>query len=215
MTPEPGAIEAALRAALARRDDRSPARFASPLVTAIVADLGSAPFETLVPLLLAVVTTLESVGVRRGRQFVLFVRADGARTAGDPRAWRQALEIPVLFHDPAEPTFSVRQGETPIDLDDELREAEAIVTMGPAEVEPGGVTGGPFLLCPGAAGARTVERWDLIRDLHGLEAAMGFSREVERLAPVDLAITWDATGEVTVAPGGERFAALARAAGWA
>ena len=109
----------------------------------------------------------------------------------------------------------MRQGETPIDLDDELREAEAIVTMGPADVEPGGVTGGPFLLCPGAAGARTVELWNLIRDLHGLAEALRFSLEVERLAPVDLAITWDATGDVTVAPGTARFAALARAAGWA
>lgn len=213
MTPSPSAIRDALRAALTRGEDHASARFASPLVTAIVVDAAAGPLETLVPLLLGVVATLETAGVPRGRQFVLFVHADGSRPAGDAQAWRAALGMPVLFHDPEGTTFVVERAPIPVELDDELREAEAILTVGPAEGTPGHLEGGPLLLCPGAVGARTAAAWQRLRESAGLASALELSLMIERLAPVDLAVTWDAQGRVTVAPGAERFAALARAAG--
>lgn len=214
MTPEPAAVGDAFRDAIARRDDGGAARFASPLVTAIVADAAAGPRETLAPVLEAIVSTLASAGVPRGRQFVLFVHADGSRAEGDARGWREALGVPALFHDPDGATFSVRPGPIPIELDDELREAEAIVSVGPAHSSPGVMHGGPLLLCPGAAGSRTVASWRRLREAVGLEEAIRLSIEVECMAPVDLAVTWDADGQVTVAPGRERFASLALAAGW-
>jgi hypothetical protein len=213
--PERGAFRTALRAALGGDARADGVRFAAPLVTAIVADADAGPLPVFAPLLAESIDALAAAGIPRGRQFVLFVRTDGGLAEIERSAWREVLGVPVLVHDPAGTTFRVRATAPAVDLDDELREAEAIVTIGPAASAADRFEGGPLLLCPGAAGPATVAEWRRRRDTDGLAGAIAFSLEVERHAPVDLAVTWDPSGRVIAAAGATAFAALARAAGWA
>lgn len=215
MIPARADVRAALRAALTGHGPEAPAvRFGAPLVTAIVADVAAGPLASFAPLLEETIEGLVSAGIPRGRQFVLCVTNDGSAPAIERAAWRAALGVPVLAHDPAGPTFRVRaEPAPPLELDDELREAEAIVTVGRMEARAGHVSGGPLLLCPGAAGAATVAEWRRLRDTAGLAQAIVYSLAVERALPVDLALTWDRAGRVAAAPGATAFAALARVAG--
>jgi len=203
------AFAAAVREALRAPGGRPFAqRFPAPLVTAIVAGGAEAEGERLVAALAGTIAALERAGVPRGRQFVLL--ATGPHPA--PAPLRAALGVPVLEHDPDGPHFVAgRTGEgTPFEVDDELREAEAIVVVGPETAgEEGGA--GLALLCPGVVSARTASACALARARAGEAAARAFVLGLERALGVDLAVTWDARGAVLAEGGRERFEAMARA----
>jgi len=208
VSPDP-AFEAAVREALRAPGGRPLAgRFPAPLVTAIVAGGAAAEGERLAAALAGTLEALERAGVPRGRQFVLL--ATGSRPAAAPL--RAALGVPVLEHDPEGPHFVVgRAGDgTPFEVDDELREAEAIVVVGPEAAGEGGGAG-LALLCPGVVSARTAAACALVRARAGGAAAGAFVLELERGLGVDLAVTWDARGAVLAEGGRERFEAMARA----
>ncbi len=213
MSLERDAFRRSIREALATPEDAPlTERFIAPLVTAIVAGAAAGTVEELEVALGEVVAALGVVGVPRGRQFVLLASAAAGDTPVEPARLRDALGILVLAHDPDGASFVAGRSAAgePVELDDELREAEAIVTVGPATAAPGRLLGGPFLLCPGAASARTTAAWHQAREQGGLAGALAFALAVEALAPVDLALTWDATGRAAAARGRVRFAALAR-----
>lgn len=183
-------------------------RFVAPLVTWLVAD--AAAGDELEDALAGTMRALERVGVLRGRQFVLLGGGEPTPEAkARARALRAALGVPVLVHDPAREGFvagTLADG-TPIELDDELREAEAIVV----------VAGGPVssvarTMVPGVAVTRT--RAAFTRAVADSEAsAWAFVREAERQSPIDLLVWWDAAGEVRAAGG--RYALEAFASGHA
>ncbi|HEY6193912.1 MAG TPA: hypothetical protein VI504_02630, partial [Candidatus Eisenbacteria bacterium] len=134
-----------VRAALADLDTAALAsRFPAPLVTALVAD-ASEPGRGLELALAETIAALDRVGVPRGRQFVLLggdpVAADAATRA---RSLRALLGVPVFVHAPERAGFvagRIESGAT-IELDDELREAEAIVTVGGWAARADGPRGG-------------------------------------------------------------------------
>src|SRR5262249_45456667 len=127
------------------------------------------------------------------------------------------ISIPVLLHDP---TRAFAAGRTPagdpIELDDELREAEAIVCLGQCESRSGTLRGGPYLLAPGVASLATRQAFAARRAEAGERGALALALAAEALAPVDLALTWTPSGgRMRAGRGRTRFAALARAAGLA
>jgi len=219
---DPGEVARAVREALdslARAPEGGlAARFTAPLVTAIVAEAVDDP--RLVPALAEVSSALERVGVPRGRQFVLLGH-DGAASAPDVRAraaqLRRTLSLAAFAHEPDGATFTAgRAGDgTPLELDDELREAEGVLCMGRGFAAAGRVVGGPYLLVPGVASARTRLALAGARARGGERAALEFALAAEVALPVDLAVCWDEQGRVVAGRGRERFAALARAAGFA
>jgi len=188
---------------------------AAPLVTALIAEAGEGGREALEIALAEVVAALHKVGVPRGRQFVLLACSREGAPAGEPDRLRAALGIPVLVHDPEAAVFEVGRSASGVafELNDDLREAEAVVAVGPTASARGQLRGGPFLLCPGVASARTIAAWRSVGEKGGDSAAVAFALEVEAAAPVDLALTWDAAGSATAARGRARFEALAREAG--
>ena len=187
-------------------------RFTAPLVTVLIADAGEAG-SGLEIALVETIAALDRVGVPRGRQLVLLggdpVVADVAALA---RALQVAVGVPVLAHAPERAGFVAGRlaSGTPIELDDELREAEAIVTVGGWSVRADGPRGGAALLCPGVATAATRSAFAAAR-ARGSADAWGFALAAERAAPVDLSLGWDAAGHVVAASGSEAFAAHARA----
>jgi hypothetical protein len=219
---DPMQLARAVREALGALTDSTPgalaARFTAPLVTALVAD--ASEDAGLVPALVEVSRALERVGVPRGRQFVLLGHGGAVRRA-ELRArvarLRGELALALVAHDSAGPTFTVGQAAdgTPIELDDELREAEAILCIGRSFAAAGRVHGGPYLLVPGVASQRTRDAIAAARTRGGEDAGLALALEAERLAPVDLAVGWDDHGRVLAGRGCERFAALARAARFA
>lgn len=164
-------------------------RFCVPAVTALAADgrdaaRGLAALEELV-------AALARIGLPRGRQFVLVSHAPGNRNEAKAfaRAWRAALGVPVLVHDPERPAAfvpGVFADGAPCELDDELREAEEVVLVG--RIEPG-AGGAPALLWPGlsttAAGAAATA---LARGPAGAAAAR--ARETLALVPAGFALVW-------------------------
>ena len=180
----------------APRDGTLGSRFVAPLVTWLVAD--AAAGDELEDALAGTMRALERVGVLRGRQFVLLGGGTPTPEArARARALRTALGVPVLVHDPAREGFvagTLADG-TPIELDDELREAEAIVV----------VAGGPVravarTVVPGVAVASTRAAFDRAQAA-GEAAAWAFVREAEVQAPIDLLVWWDDAGEVCAASG--------------
>jgi hypothetical protein len=112
--------------------------------------------------------------------------------------------VPLVAHDPVRsPCF--RLGVTPgglaLELDDELREAEAVIVLGRAD----GPGGGHALVLPGLASASCA----------AAHRAAGGSpdeaRAAARLLGVDHAVLWDAPGRVVA--GGLDAAAAALAGG--
>jgi hypothetical protein len=195
--------------------------FTAPLVTALVVDLDEARSDPrLAQALLEVRDALERVGVPRGRQFVLVGRdAPGALpfAAGRAEGLSEQLSLRVLLHDPAGAVFTAGRlptGEA-VQLDDELREAEAIVCIGRGEAAAGHVSGGPYLLVPGVASLATRQAFAERRAEAGERGAVAFALGAETQAPVDLALLWDADGQVRAGRGRTQFAALAHAAGFA
>jgi hypothetical protein len=153
--------------------------------------------------------------VPRARQFVLLGGDPPVASApGTARALRESLGVPVFVTVPERAGFVAGRlaDGTPIELDDELREAEAIVTVGGWSPDPRGPRGGAALLCPGAASAATRAAYAAAR-ARGGDAAWAFALAAEREAPVDLSLAWDDSGRVVAAGGASAFAAHARAAG--
>lgn len=221
MTGE-GEVARAVRAALDALADTPEgplaARFTAPLVTAIVADASEGPW--LVPALAELSDALARVGVPKGRQFVLLGH-DGAPRGNEARAraalLRRELSLAAVAHAPTDPAFTAGGSPdgTPIELDDELREAEAVICIGRGHADAGRVHGGPYLLLPGVASERTRRAFAAARARRGEHAALAMALAAEAAIPVDLAMTWDDRGRIVAARGREHFAALARAAGFA
>jgi len=211
------AVRAALGALAGAPEGGLEAMFTAPLVTAIVAEAGDD--ARLVPALAEVAGALERVGVPRGRQFVLLGH-DGTASRTDVRAraaqLRRELALAAFAHEPDGAMFTAgRAGDgTPIELDDELREAEAVVGIGRGFAAAGRVIGGPYLLVPGVASERTRRALADARARGGERAALALALAAEVAVPVDLAVCWDEQGRVLAGRGRERFAALARAAGF-
>ena len=209
------AVRAALGCLAREPEGALAARFTAPLVTAIVAE--STNDEWLVPALDEVSRALERVGVPRGRQFVLLGQ-DGGANASRVRAHaarlRDALSLAAFAHDPAGVVYTAGRAAdgTPIELDDELREAEAMICIGRGFAAAGRVLGGPYLLAPGVASGRTRRAFEQARARGGERAALALALEAESFAPVDLAVCRDDRGHVVAGRGRECFAALARAA---
>lgn len=176
-------------------------RFVAPLVTWLVADANAG--DELADALAGTMTALERVGVLRGRQFVLLGGSEPPTDAkARARTLRAALGVPVLVHDPTREGFvagTLADG-TPIELDDELREAEAIVVV--AGGESLAVAGA---VVPGVACARTREAFARAQAA-GVPATWAFVRAAERQAPIDLIVRWEASGEVMAASGRHAFA---------
>ena len=198
--------------------------FTAATITALVVDFAEARADERVPLaLLAVRDGLERVGVPRGRQFVLVGGTVQAAAPGVPgvKEWLaglgQRLALTVLAHDPSRWFTAGRTpAREPIELDDELREAEAIVCIGRGFATAGRVHGGPFLLVPGVASLATAQAWAARRAEAGERGALSLALAAEEQAPVDLAIHWDDRGDrVRAGRGRTQFAALAREAGFA
>lgn len=183
-------------------------RFPAPLVTAIVAGAEEPDAGRLDIALREVVAALQAVGVPRGRQFVLLGTLLPGAASELARTLRFALEVPVLVHDPSAAHFTAGHAEdgTAYELDDELREAEAVVVVGPARAGEDGQEGGVGLLCPGVVSVRTRAGWAAARSI-APGAAQAYALGVEQAFPVDLALLWDAGGVLAAGAGRERFRA--------
>ncbi|HVQ26118.1 MAG TPA: hypothetical protein VMV01_13115 [Planctomycetota bacterium] len=206
------AFRARVRAALAA-PEAGPlaARFPAPLITAIVAGADVGELERLELALTELIAGLAAVGVPRGRQFVLLGSLLPAPAGESATRLRAALGVPVLVHDSRDADFVAGASPegAPFELDSELREAEAVVVVGPARAGPDGLEGGAGLLCPGVASLRTRAAWEAARTAGGAPSANAFALALERAVPADLAVLWQADGTVTAGEGRALFAALA------
>lgn len=190
--------------------------FAAPLVTALVADarVDACTDEALAE----VIAALVQVGLPRGRVFVLLGGDSAPHTASvRARTLARSLAVPVLLHDPAAASFTAGRlaDGTDIALDDELREAEAIVSVGPWEGSAGRVQGGPFLLCPGLASSATRAAFAAAGEARGNAGELALAAAAEQLVPVDLAVWWSRADGILVANGRRAGEHAARAAGFA
>jgi hypothetical protein len=191
------------------------ARFVAPLVTALVAHADEG--GELTDALAETIAALERVGVPRGRQYVLLAgecppAVASARAAG----LRAELGVPVLVHDAARDGFTAGRlpGALALVLDDELREAEAIVTLAGIARERGGPWRAASLVCPGSCTAPA--RAAIARAVAGdTGKAWAIAAAAEREAPIDLALWWDGDDAVRAAGGRAALAWLAAAAGHA
>lgn len=192
--------------------------FAAPKVTVIVADVNVS--ERDVVALSELVESLVRVGTSRGRCMLLLAHAGPEAPApalkSHAKQLRATLGMPVVVHDPTEksdwiPGAIDSLGEC--SLDDELREAEAVVLVGRwSRRKDGAVHGGPALLLPGLADSAMQARWAACA---GREARDTATRAVTAIVPVDYALFWDASDppRVRAGSGAELFAAL-EAEGW-
>ena len=209
------ALAAPLGATLAQR-------FPAPHVTVLVGDAELRSHDEVA--LAEVAEALTRVGLPRGRMMALLAGTQPLDAARRERAREvhDILGMPVVLHDPfGGASFSVgttASGLT-LQLDDELREAEAVVVVGEfANDRARGVHGGPFALLPGLASAETRGRWtnhlgangDAIRDAWLLESA----REVLALVKVDLALVWDESDPPQVRAGGGDLLESLLVQGW-
>jgi nickel-dependent lactate racemase len=135
---------------------------ARALVLVVVPDATRAAF--LPATLPALLDELEAQGIQR-RQVQLAVACGAHRppTPGEARALlgAEAGRRVVHLHDAARgphfPLGRTRRG-TPVELDDALREAEAVLTLGPVAWHYfAGFGGGPKLIFPGLASRRAIQ----------------------------------------------------------
>jgi hypothetical protein len=194
--------------------------FAIPAVTAIVADgEGGEPASIA---LAELTEAMVKAGVPRGRMFVLLTgeAPPDAATRERARELRDMLGVPVIPHDPSQAAFEPGRlsGGVPLALEDELREAEAVVVCGRFGADARGrLHGGPAALLPGLAAEPT--RAALAAELLGapdapararaaFDAAMGLLEFV----PVDFALVWD-SGDPPAVRAGEGRAVFTTCAG--
>lgn len=142
-------FERGLAAALARPEVESlGALLHAPTVTAIVADPRDG--TRLAPALGVLLGALTRVGVPRGRCFVLLASPSGKAADGEAvRRLREAIGVPVIAHDPARSACFRADGA--IELNDELREAEAIVALSSWREASRDEPGTAGLIVPGLA----------------------------------------------------------------
>ena len=168
------------------------------------------------------IEALARAGVPRGRQLVLLAGGEGAPAAVTARRLRLVLGVPVVAHDPAGAHFVAGRdaGGAPIELDDELREAEEVAIAGRFAADAGGrVSGGPAALWPGLAPAAAAAT--LARELEALPATERAAATLARAAPalaaatVGFALLWSAHDPPRVRAGeaASVFAACVRE-GW-
>jgi nickel-dependent lactate racemase len=217
-------FRAAVRRALADPLGGPLARhFAVPAVTAIVAD-GDAGEPGAVALA-ELTEAMVRVGVPRGRMFVLLTGAatPGARERERARELRDTLGMAVIPHDPVQAAFEPGRlaGGAPLALDDELREAEAVVVCGRFAADArGGLHGGPAALLPGLASAEARAAHEAALPAGGpaarAAAALAASLAVLEHVTVDFALAWSGGDppEVMAGAGREVFDACV-ASGWA
>jgi nickel-dependent lactate racemase len=131
------------------------ARLYVPAVTAIVADPTDP--EGLDLALAALLPALRRAGVLARRVFALVAHRGGAGPgAAALRALGAGHRIPVVVHDPvrsATAGFGRTPGGADVELNDELREAEAVVLVGPLRRCGARIEGGADLIHPGLARA--------------------------------------------------------------
>ena len=213
------AFRAEVRRALSQSVGLSLAQaFAAPKVTVLVADANVS--ERDVVALSELVESLVRVGTSRGRCMLLLSHtgpgAPAPAVKTQAKQLRATLGMPVVVHDPAEKSDWIPgalDGMGECALDDELREAEAVVLVGRwSRRKDGVVHGGPALLLPGLADPATHARWAACADRDARDAA---TRAVTAIVPVDYALLWDASDppRVRAGSGAELFAAL-EAEGW-
>lgn len=163
--------------------------FYAPRVTVLVADAQGGERDVMA--LSELADALVRVGTARGRQMTILAGADRPGDALRERArmLRATLGMPVVVHDPgAASPYSPGSVESvgPLGLDDELREAEAVVVVGRfSRGMAGAMHGGPALLLPGLADADTRERFRKA----GAGDALSFA--VLDHVEVDFALVWD------------------------
>lgn len=183
-----------------------------PAVTVVVVD-GRACDQVaraLPPLLEA----LERAGIGRGRS--LLIAADTAPHTGVPldalearrRLGAAAPGLPLIVPD-REPRPRFRAGTlpdgTPLEFDDELREAEALLLVGPSrEVQPGIPSPDPALLVPGLLGR---DAWAALLARRGVRGARDGAfeaalRAARAAVPVDFVLAWEDRGVETMAVAG-------------
>ena len=193
-----------------------------PAMTAIVADGRDGDDETVA--LAELIDALVRVGVPRGRQFVLLAcaGATAAEARERTRELREALGVPVLAHDPVRragyaPTTP--SGGTPLELDDELREAEEVVLVGRCAPDAAcGMRGGPAALWPGlASAAGRAAHAATLPSSGSARRSAAWERAIEALerVPSAFALLWNAD-DPPVVRAGETLALLeaCTAAGW-
>ncbi len=187
--------------------------FNAPRVTVIVADAQGGERDVMA--LSELAEALVRVGTARGRMMTILAGADRPGDALRERArmMRATLGMPVVVHDPgAASPYSPGsvEGVGPLGLDDELREAEAVIVVGRFSRGTGGMLhGGPALLLPGLADADTRERFRTA----GAGDALCFAAldHVE----VDFALVWDSGDPSRARAGAGRETLLQCAAdGW-
>jgi membrane-associated protease RseP (regulator of RpoE activity) len=203
------AFRVAVRRALAAPLGLPPGRlFGAAAVTAIVADARGDERDALA--LAEVVAALAAVGVPRGRQFVLLAGAQGDDPACAAYAarLRASLGLAVLLPAGAGAAFSPGRfaDGSAQRIDDELREAEEVVLVGPFSADVHlGLRGGAALLWPGLAPAADARAWATA--LAGLPAearaaaALARTREVLALVPVRFALLWSGDDPARVRAG--------------
>ncbi|MCC6348036.1 MAG: hypothetical protein IT347_00395 [Candidatus Eisenbacteria bacterium] len=191
--------------------------FAIPAVTAIVADAQGSGLDRVA--LSELSAAMAGVGVPPGRTFVLLSGEPSADARERARALRAELGLPVMAQDPSHAAFvpgSLADG-SPLELDDELREAEAIVVVGRIGADSAGrLRGGPAALLPGVASRATREA-QAVRLAARADAASRASAawrealDAASLAPVDFALLWNDADppEVLAGEGPAVFAACA------
>ncbi len=171
--------------------------FAAPLITAIIAD-GQAD-ERAETALVELIDALVRIGLPRGRMFALLTGSGPAGVTPRERAreLHDTLGVPVLVHDPGRSAHSragVLADGTVLDLDDELREAEAVVVVGRFGTDRGqAVRGGFCALAPGLASKDCAAA--LIPDAASpwsqrVEQAIARGRETASHVRCDFALLW-------------------------
>jgi len=210
---DPEALVAAVRGALAApvggTASRVPAALATPGALRLLLVDGLA----LPAVALALPPLMRALGGATPRRpLVVAACEDGERPSRAELARILEPAIPgatFVAHDP-DGAHHFRPGRTaagvPIELDDVLLEAEALLTVGPVRRVGGSVMGGAGLVFPGLASRRMRASW--AADTADRERA---AEEVRAQVPVDFQLCWRecADGSVTAWAGAGRSAETA------
>ena len=197
-------------------------RFPAPHVTVLVGDAELRSHDEVA--LAEVAEALTRVGLPRGRMMTLLAGTQPLDAARRERAreMHDILGMPVVLHDPfGGASFAVgttASGFT-LQLDDELREAEAVVVVGEyANDHVRGWHGGPFALLPGLASSETREGWAQRVSANGEDDSdrrlLQSVREVLAWVKVDLALVWDESDPPEVRAGGGDLLESLLVQGW-
>lgn len=197
-------------------------RFPAPHVTVLVGDARLASHDEVA--LAEVAEALTRVGLPRGRMMTLLSGTQPIDAARRERAreMHDMLGMPVVLHDPihgAGFTVGTTRHGLLVQLDDELREAEAVVLIGEfANDHVRGAHGGPFALLPGLASADTRARLEARQQEAGPGNAYAVLKEAAgemlALVQVDLALVWDESDPPIVRAGGGDLLEGLFAQGW-